>query len=83
MDAKLTLSIRPDVIEKAKAWAREQGTSLSAAVEELLEKAVAHSKQKETSLDRIKRLARNTPTVTDEELEQARFEYLTKKHGPF
>lgn len=83
MDAKLTLSIRPDVIEKAKAWALQTGTSISAAVEEFLEKKVEAAAQKETSLDVIRRLSKGVRQYSDEELEEQKRAYLEKKHGPF
>ena len=37
--AKLTLSVDEGVVERAKAYAREQGTSVSGLVEKLLELA--------------------------------------------
>ena len=37
--AKLTLSVDVQVVERAKAYAREQGTSVSGLVEKLLELA--------------------------------------------
>lgn len=39
--AKLTLSVDERVVERAKAYAREQGTSVSGLVEKLLELAAA------------------------------------------
>lgn len=39
--AKLTLSVDEGVIERAKAYAREQGTSVSGLVEKLLELAAS------------------------------------------
>lgn len=39
MDAKLTLSVDPEVVERAKRWAASRGTSLSKAVEQYLDLA--------------------------------------------
>jgi len=39
--AKLTLSVDEHVVERAKAYAREQGTSVSGLVEKLLDLAAA------------------------------------------
>jgi hypothetical protein len=43
--AKLTLSVDAGVIERAKDYARQQGTSLSGLVEKLLELAASSSGQ--------------------------------------
>lgn len=43
--AKLTLSVDEGVVERAKAYAREQGTSVSGLVEKLLELAATPSAQ--------------------------------------
>ena len=84
MDAKLTLSIRPDIIVRAKAWARKEGKSLSAAIEELLEKAIHQQSQAKNSLDIIRELGAQKKSgrlLSDEEYEQRKKEYLTKKYG--
>ena len=41
MDTKLTLSVDQEVIERAKLYAKSQGTSLSALVENFLRKLTA------------------------------------------
>lgn len=42
MDAKITLSFRADVIEKAKQYAEAEGISLSRIVENLLSRLIRH-----------------------------------------
>ena len=84
MDAKLTLSIRPDLIVRAKAWARKEGKSLSAAIEELLDKAINQDNQRKSPLDIIRELGaqkKSGHSLSDEEYEQRKKEYLTKKYG--
>ena len=46
---KLTLSVDAAVVERAKAYAREQGTSVSALVEKMLDVAAAPSAARSTS----------------------------------
>jgi hypothetical protein len=84
MDAKLTLSIRPDVIARAKEWARKEGKSLSAAVEELLDKAIRQDAREKSSLDIIKELGAERKSdrhLTDEEYEQRKRDHLMMKYG--
>ena len=39
--SKLTLSIQPDLVEKAKEWAHKQGISLSEAVADFFKEKIA------------------------------------------
>jgi hypothetical protein len=83
MDTKLTLNMRPDVIARAKEWAKREGKSLSAAVEEYLDKITRQAGQK-TSLDIIRELGTQMKSewpATDAEYEQKKRDYLTKKYG--
>ena len=45
MDAKITLSFRADVIQKAKEYAEKQGTSLSRLTENLLSRLIREDAQ--------------------------------------
>ncbi len=81
MDAKLTLSIRPDVIARAKEWARKEGKSLSSAVEEYLDKITQQSSQKKSALNTIRELGAQMAeqAITDEEV-AARIHQQRMKH---
>lgn len=46
MDTKLTLKLDQDVIEKAKDYAKSKNTSLSALIENYLQKLIEEKKEK-------------------------------------
>jgi hypothetical protein len=73
---KLTLSVDAAVVERAKAYAREQGTSVSALVEKLLDVAATTSGARGPAPSVLSRLRGSLERgrVTDY------YRYLEKKH---
>lgn len=87
MDTKLTLKLDKEVIEMAKAYVKERGTSLSKFVESILRKEVAkndYSTQIEL-LPEVKELAAHFKggKAIDENFDykKSKAEYLIKKYG--
>ncbi|MDZ7847700.1 MAG: DUF6364 family protein [Owenweeksia sp.] len=83
MNTKLTLSLDKEVIEQAKAYAKERGMSLSKFVENFLKATSSQSStRKKVPMTPIVNSLRGTlPNLTDEEMRQAIVEHLEKKHG--
>lgn len=81
MKARLTLKLDSIVIAEAKKMAGARGKSLSSVIEELLFFATKPPGYKETPLEKIRRLSKNVPKLSDEELEAAKKKYLMKKYG--
>ena len=74
---KLTLSVHAAVVERAKTYAREQGTSVSALVEKLLDVAATPSRATGSAPPPVVSRLRGSlkrGTVTDY------YRYLEKKH---
>ena len=86
MNAKLTLLLRKDVIERAKEEALQRGTSLSRMIEDLLEAAMARvsakkPKRKKRSHPSVERLRGIISLPPGFDYKKDRAEYLAKKHG--
>jgi hypothetical protein len=73
---KLTLSVNAAVVERAKTYAREEGTSVSALVEKLLDVAATPSRATGSAPPVLSRLRGSLKrgTVADY------YRYLEKKH---
>ncbi|XWN37755.1 MAG: DUF6364 family protein [Balneola sp.] len=93
MKTKLTLSLDEDVIEQAKAYAKDQETSVSSLVENYL-KAITSSKKEENEILQVSEKStsyksENTPLVkkmrglmgSHELTGNERLEFLLKKYG--
>ncbi len=93
MKTKLTLSLEEDVIEQAKAYAKDQETSVSSLVENYL-KAITSSKKEENEILQVSEKStsyksENTPLVkkmrglmgSNELTGNERLEFLLKKYG--
>ena len=79
MDAKLTLSIRPEIIEKVKALVKLEGTTLSAEVEKFFLYKLKHAGMRETPLEKIRSLMRDAPKLTDDEIKERIHEHRMKQ----
>ncbi|NTE00830.1 hypothetical protein G6M26_35220 [Agrobacterium tumefaciens] len=81
MNTKLTLTIDESVIKRAKAYAEEQGRSLSAVVENYL-KAVTKIEKKndEEFSPSLKNLIGSVKLPKDFDYKKIRDEYLTEKY---
>lgn len=85
MNTKLTLSLDKEVIEQAKAYAKERGMSLSKFVENFLK---ASTVQKEPGKDwekelspLIKSLSGVIPPLSDKEVKKEYMKHLEEKYG--
>lgn len=81
MQTKLTLSIEEAVIERAKAYAKKQGTSLSKIVQEFLRQKAEEVKDEIQIPEEFKDIFGALELPNGLTVEEARLEYLTKKHG--
>ena len=84
-NAKLTLSLEAQVIEKAKSYAAEQGTSVSAMVEKYL-KAISGvnlqvEKNESEGADWVTELSTMSKAVPDVNHKEAYGNYITEKYS--
>jgi hypothetical protein len=77
MDAKLTLKLDPDIINKAKSYAAKHGTSLSALVESYFDALTAKNKKKYLS-EELTGCVKNMQHLSDDDIRRM---YLKDKHG--
>lgn len=80
MDTKLTLKLNEEIIEKAKEYAQSKKTSLSALIENYLQKLTSDKKSKHTITPLVKSLSGviNLPADYNEKKDYA--DYLTNKY---
>ena len=86
MKTKLTLNIDDKIVAQAKKASARRKVSLSAVVEDYLDKFSEKSlpeKSKSSEPSLLERIRKYTHPVdiTDEEMDKQREEYLRKKHG--
>ena len=85
MKTKLTLNVDDKIVARAKRFSSKRNTSLSAVVEEYLDRVSANSELKtqkkgETITDRIRKLT-HPVNLSDEEIKKMKDEYLESKYG--
>lgn len=83
MNKKLTLSIDPSIIEKAKEYVAEEGGSISGLVEDYLRKVVSRPRKSERqkALERLDKRVRSYPPFKGEiDVKEGRYEYLKEKY---
>ncbi len=84
MNAKLTLSLDKEVIERAKAYAKNQGISLSKMLENYLNMITSKEKSKIEDIEIspfVKSLSvKGLKPRTDKEVKEEYYEYLRKKY---
>lgn len=79
MKKKLTLRMDEDVIEEAKAYARERGTSLSKLAEQFFEEISVEQTEGERHSPTVQKLR---GVLSDEEISESDYyEYLAEKHS--
>ena len=80
MDAKLTLKLDDNVIEKAKEYAKSKNTSLSALIENYLQKITSEKKGKRKITPLVKSLSGiiDLPAEYDHKKDYA--DYLMRKY---
>lgn len=82
MDAKLTLKLKSSVIEKAKAYAKEHGTSLSALVENYFEIITKdHQSVKADSISPFVKSLGGAPLPENFDERQSYRDYIHQKHA--
>ncbi len=89
MDTKLTLKLDKEVIELAKEYVKERGTSLSKFIEDMLRTHVKKEVDPKhddlhPDLKELKKLISNDPYVEIDEnfdYKKSKAEYLIKKYG--
>ena len=82
MDAKLTLKLEREVIDRAKRYARQRNQSLSRLIENLL-RAIVTGEKKDADDEitpRVKRLSGVLRTLPDLDEKEAITDYLLRKH---
>ena len=81
MDAKLTLNMDRDIAEKAKAYARSKGRSLSDLVEDYLKFLTSSRKEDDPELTpRVRSLFGSIKVPKDMDYKKELGEQLQKKH---
>lgn len=85
-NTKLTLSMEPEIVYKAKKYAKKQNISLSKLVESYLDKVAKQEKTENTGsvpegIKKLRGILKGPKNVTKEDLKQIRYEYLEKKNG--
>lgn len=84
MDSKLTLKLDKTVIEQAKAYAKEQQTSLSRLIENYLaaitSSKIERNKEEIEITPLVKSLSGSIKVPDDFDYEKAKYEYLMEKY---
>jgi len=80
MDTKLTLKLNKDIIEKAKVYAKAKKTSLSALIENYLQKLTNDKKSKKTITPLVKSLSGVISLPKDYNHKKDFTDYLTNKY---
>jgi len=81
MTRKLTLSINEKTVEKAKRISRKRGKSISKMVEEYLNSITEKEDQKESAVDKIKKIMKDRITNKNLDWKKVKEEHLSKKYG--
>lgn len=80
MDTKLTLKLNEDVIEKAKEYAKGKKTSLSALIENYLQKLITDKKDKRKITPLVKSLSGVVKLPKNYNDKKDYTDYLTNKY---
>ena len=80
MDAKLTLKLDANVIEKAKEYAKAKNTSLSALIENYLQKITSEKKGKRKITPLVKSLSGIIDLPADYDHKKDYADYLMRKY---
>jgi hypothetical protein len=80
MDTKLTLKLNEDIIEKAKEYAKAKKTSLSALIENYLQKLTNDKKSNKTITPLVKSLSGVISLPKDHNEKKDYTDYLTNKY---
>jgi hypothetical protein len=81
MQTKLTLSVDPQIIEKAKAYAKKQGTSLSKLFQDFLKQKVAQTEGEDFKIpDDLKDICGVIELPEDYDYKKEKAKRLTEKY---
>ena len=80
MDAKLTLKLDDNVIEKAKEYAKSKNTSLSALIENYLQKITSEKKGKRKITPLVKSLSGIIDLPAEYDHKKDYTDYLMRKY---
>jgi leucyl-tRNA synthetase len=80
MDTKLTIKLNEQVIEKAKHYAKQRGTSLSKLVEQYFNSISGESMVEEEVTPLVKSLTGIVPHISEKDEKEAYTDYLIEKY---
>ena len=80
MDTKLTLKLQQDIIEKAKEYAKSQGTSLSKLIETYLQRITSEPSNNEKITPLVKSLSGIIDIPADYDHKKEYADFLTGKY---
>ena len=80
MDTKLTIKLNEQVIEKAKHYAKQRGTSLSKLVENYFNAISNESMVEEEVTPLVKSLTGVVPHISEQDEKEAYTKYLIEKY---
>ena len=80
MDTKLTIKLNEQVIEKAKEYAKQRGTSLSKLVENYFNTISNDSMVEEEITPLVKSLTGYVPYISEKDEKEGYTEYLIEKY---
>lgn len=80
MDTKLTLKLDESIIEKAKDYAKSKKTSLSALIENYLQKITSNKKNQKKITPLVKSLSGIIDLPKDHDHKKDYSNYLTRKY---
>jgi macrodomain Ter protein organizer (MatP/YcbG family) len=80
MDTKLTIKLNEKVIEKAKEYAKQRGTSLSKLVENYFNTISNDSMVEEEITPLVKSLTGLIPHISEKDEKEAYTQYLIEKY---
>ena len=81
MTTKLTLSINEKTIQKAKRISRRRGKSISKMVEEFLDSISEKEVEKESALDKTRKIMKGNITNPTLDWKKIKEEHIIKKYG--
>ncbi len=81
MNSEITLSLRPEILEKVEQAARQQSISPADYLVRFLEKVLNEPLPEESVTELIERLAQSVTKISESEHDQETQDFLNKKYG--
>jgi hypothetical protein len=86
-NTKLTLSMEPEVVYRAKQYAKKRHISLSKLIQDFLENSIEGDNLKDDpdlnipkEIEKLRGILKG-PDISKKQLKQIKLEYLKEKHG--